>query len=93
MGYDLKELYEKIRDIAFSTRRAIENTATPGRHIDIAKNVLYNNMDAIEYALKYAAEAEKKIKVLELELSDAERELDEMTKKTTPRKKAKPADE
>ena len=85
-GY--KELYEKIRDVAFTTRRALANTAAPASHIERAKNVLYNNMDAIEDALKYASEAEKQIQLLEVELADAERELDEATKKTT-KKKAK----
>lgn len=94
MGYDYQGLYEKIRDIAFVTRNAVANTSAPGRYVDRAKNVLYNNMDDIESALKFAAEAGKQIALLELELNDAERELDEITKKTAPKKKAtKPADE
>lgn len=80
---EYQELYEKIRDVAFETRNAVANTAAPGRYVERAKNILYNNMDAIEDALKYAAEASKKIQILELELDDAERELDELTKKTT----------
>lgn len=92
MGYDYKELYEKIRDMAFAVRNGIANTAVPMRFVEQAKNVLYNNMDGIEAALKFAADAQDQIKVLELELSDAERELDELTKKTTTKKKQK-ADE
>lgn len=92
MGYDYKELYEKIRDMAFAVRNGIANTAAPMRFVEQAKNVLYNNMDGIEAALKFAADAQDQIKVLELELSDAERELDELTKKTTTKKKPK-ADE
>ena len=88
MGY--KELYEKIRDMAFTVRHGINNTSTPLRFVEQAKNILYNNMDDIEKALKFAAEAGKKIQVLELELNDAERELDEATKKTTQKKKATP---
>ena len=45
-------------------------------------------MRSNEGALKFAAEAGQKIQVLELELDDAERELDELTKKTTQKKKA-----
>lgn len=92
MGYDYKELYEKIRDMAFAVRNGIANTAVPMRFVEQAKNILYNNMDGIEAALKFAADAQDQIKVLELELSDAERELDELTKKTTNKKKPK-ADE
>ena len=84
-----QETYEKIRDIAFVTRRAIGNTAAPGGHIERAKNVLYNNMDAIEDALRFAASAAKQIEILEVELADAERDIDELTKKTTQKKKAK----
>lgn len=87
MGYT--ELYEKIRDMAFNTRRGIENTVNPMSFVEQAKNILYNNMDDIEAALKFASEASKQIELLELELNDAERELDEMTKKTTQKKKAK----
>ena len=82
------ELYEKIRDLVFSTKRALSNSAVPGPHIERAKNVLYNNMEAIESALKYAVDAEKQIQVLEVELADAEREIDELSKpKTTPKAK------
>ena len=43
-----KELYEKIRDMAFTVRNGINNTSTPLRFVEQAKNILYNNMDAIE---------------------------------------------
>lgn len=86
-----QELYEKIRDLAFSTRRALGNTAVPTPHIDRAKNILYNNMDAIEQGLKFAAEAEKEIKLLEVELADAEREIDELSKSKTTQKTKKAA--
>ena len=84
---DYKQIYEKISDMAFTVRKGIANTAVPLRFVEQAKNVLYNNMDEIEAALKFAAEASKQIEVLELELADAERELDEATKKTTQKKK------
>ena len=90
-----KELYEKVRDVAFSTRRALTNTAAPMSHVERAKNVLYNNMDAIEEALKFASEAQKEIQLLEVELADAEHEIDELSKpKTTQKtKKATKSDE
>lgn len=86
---EFQGLYEKIRDIAFDTRRAINNTAAPGAFIERAKNVLYNNMDAIENALKYAVESEKTIRVLEIELADAESEIDELSKPKTTQKAKK----
>lgn len=85
-----KELYEKIRDKAFSMRKGIANSMNRVSLIEQMKNILYNNLDAIEEALKYAAYAEDQIKLLELELADAERELDEAQKKTTQKTK-KPA--
>ena len=84
-----QELYEKIRDVAFATRRALGNTAAPMRHVETAKNILYNNMDEIEEALRFAADAEKQIQVLELELADAEREIDELSKPKTTQKNKK----
>lgn len=90
-----KELYEKIRDNSFNMRKAISNTAVHAPYIERMKNVLYNNLSEIEDALKYASEAEKQIQVLEVELADAERELDEANKKTTQKKQrsAKAANE
>lgn len=81
MQMDIKALSTKISDYAFSFRKAMANGVMVNRQIESAKNVLYNNFDAIEEALKYAADAEEKIKVLELELNDAEREIDELEKK------------
>lgn len=76
----MKELYEKIRDAAFNCRKAISNGIMTNQNVERMKNILYNNLDGIEEALKFAAEAEGKIKVLEVELADAESELDEKTK-------------
>ena len=89
MRMTYKETYEKIREMAFTTRKGLANSAVRSRLIDQAKNILYNNLDDIEAALKFASEAEKQIQILELELKDAERELDELTKKTAPKKKPK----
>ena len=83
---EIKELYEKIRDNSFSMRKGMSNTTNHAPYIERMKNVLFNNLTEIEAALKYASEASKQIEVLELELSDAERELDELSKKTTQKK-------
>lgn len=93
---EIKGLYDKLSEQQFNLRRALANTMAHTPHIDQAKNILYNNFDNIVDALKYAVEAEQKIQVLEVELNDAERELDEKdqqikelsSKKTTSKKKA-----
>lgn len=92
---EIKELYEKIRVAAFNMRKGMSNSNNHASFREQMKNVLFNNLTEIEAALKYATEAADKIKVLELELDDAERELDELTKKTTPAvtKKTKKSDE
>jgi len=92
---EIKELYEKIRDNSFSMRKGMSNTTNHAPYIERMKNILYNNLAEIEEALKYAADAAKQISLLELELADAERELDELSKKTTQKKQkaAKSADE
>ncbi len=77
---DIKGLYEKISDQNFRMKRGIANSVNHGAYYEQTKNLLLNNADAIEEALKYAMEAEKNIQVLELELKDAERELDEKDK-------------
>ena len=91
---EIKKLYEKIRDNSFSMRRGMSNSVAHGPIVERMKNILYNNLPEIEEALKFASEAADQIMVLEVELADAEHELDEMTKKTTQKKtKAKDADE
>jgi len=93
---DIKALYQKVSDQNFRMKRGIENSVNHAQFREQTKNVLLNNTEAIEEALKYAAEAEEKIKLLELELNDAERELDEKdrqiaeltAKKTTSKKKS-----
>jgi len=90
---ELKELYEKIRSQNFNMRKGISNSVNHTPFIEQTKNVLFNNTDAIEEALKYAVEAEQKIQILEVELNDAEAEIDELTaKKTTAKNKKKAAD-
>lgn len=87
---NFKELSELISEQVFTLKRVLGNSAAPGRVIDQTKNILYNHVEEIEAALKYASEAEKKISILEVELGDAERELDELNKagKKTAKKKA-----
>ena len=58
------KLYNEIRDVLFTVRNGIANTAVPQRFVEMAKNVLFNNMDDIEAALKFASEASKQIEVL-----------------------------
>lgn len=77
---ECKEIYEKIRDHAFTMRRSIENSARNMQFIEMMKNVLFNNLDDIEEALKYAADAEDQIHLLSVELDDADAELAEKDK-------------
>ena len=74
---DIKKLYEKLSEQQFNMRRGIANSVNHAQFYEQTKNVLLNNFDDIVEALKFAADAEGKMKVLELELNDAERELDE----------------
>ena len=76
-NYDMKELYEKIRDAAFTCRKNQANGIMVARQVETMKNILYNNLDGIEKALEYASKAAQEIKVLTVELQDAESELSE----------------
>lgn len=87
---DIKGLYEKLRDAQFNMNKAISNTMNHGPHYEQMKNILLNNLDGIVEALKYAVDAEQKIQILEIELNDAEAEIDELTaNKTTAKNKKK----
>lgn len=81
MEMDIKALSEKLSEHQFEHNAALNNGARISEQTAITKNILYNNFDAIVEALKYAADVEGKIKLLELELNDAERELDEKDKR------------
>ena len=73
----MKELYEKIRDAAFTCRKNQANGIMVARQVETMKNILYNNLDEIEKALEYASKAAQEINVLTVELQDAESELSE----------------
>ena len=73
----INELYKKIREQNFQLRRARDNGVSQGPIVEQTKNILMNNIDDIENALKVAADSADKIALLELELDDAEKELDE----------------
>lgn len=87
METNINALYEEIQEAAFNFRKAMSNGIRPQYQVETMKNILFNNLDGIEAALKYASEASTKIVILETELDDAEREIDELTKKTTGKKK------
>lgn len=74
---EIKELYEKISDLSFNLHKVMANTVNFVPHVERTKNVLYNNLGEIEEALKFAMDAEKKIKVLEVEIESADAELQE----------------
>ena len=73
----INELYKKIREQNFQLRRARDNGVSQGPIVEQTKNILLNNIDDIENAIKVAADSADKISLLEMELDDAERELDE----------------
>lgn len=89
---EIKGLYEKISEQNFTLKRVLGNSAAPGAIIEQTKNILYNNIDAIEEVLKYAVDAEKNIQVLEVELQNAEDELDALSKAKKATGKKKPAE-
>ena len=95
----INELYQQISEEAFTMRRGINNTSNPTPFRERMKNILYNNLDEIENALKYAAEANDKITALEIMLDDADAEIDSLKAQQTTQapkstgKKGKPKDE
>lgn len=93
---EIKELYEKIREQLFRVESARSKGMMVNAEIDREKNILYNNAEAIRDALAFAVDAEKKIRVLETEIDDADRELKEKDNEIkrllkAPKKKAAPA--
>ena len=74
---EINELKTKLEDAKFSLDSARSKGVMITARQESMKNILYNNADAIIEALKFAADAEKQVKVLELEIDDADAELDE----------------
>lgn len=72
---DYVKLYEAVRDEAFAYRRAVGNVAFPAPYMERMKNTLFNHLDEIEAALKFASEAQKQIDVLTVEIESADAEL------------------
>lgn len=74
---NVQELVKTISDHAFRLRRAKSNGTMIRQEQESMKNILMNNVDQILEALSVAAEADEKISLLEMELDDADKELDE----------------
>lgn len=91
---EIKELKEKLEEQAFKLNKAKANGMMVAQETERMRNLLVNSYDEIINGLERADRLEREVSVLNMELADAERELDELTKKTTPKKKAEPkADE
>jgi len=97
---EIKELREKLEEQAFRLNKAKANGTMVNQETERMKNLLVNNCDTIVEILRKAEKMAEEIAVLNLELDDAERELDEAkkeqeaaaAKKTTAKKKAEPAE-
>lgn len=72
---NVKELIGKLGDQVFAVK--IADGLVKNRERETLKNLLVNNAEQIMEALSLAAEAEEKIALLEQELDDADKELDE----------------
>lgn len=83
---EIKELREKLSEQAFKLKKARANGTMVMQETERMKNLLVNNCDAIVEALTRVEKLEQEVAVLNMELDDAERELDE-AKKDTPVKK------
>ena len=98
---EIKELREKLSDQAFKLKKARANGTMVMQETERMKNLLVNNCDAIIEVLTRAEKLEQEVAILNMELDDAERELDEakgkkpaetedvakVVKKTTAKKK------
>lgn len=77
---DRKELYEKIRSIAEKVKLTMGGS-NQLRHIEQAKNILFNNIDDIVQALQFSMDEEQQLKTLNVVADDQEREIDELQQK------------
>ncbi len=72
---EIKQLIQEVGDQAFRLKNAKETGIMVRDEQERMKNVLLNNVDAIMEALSVAAEADEQIKILNLQLDDAEQDL------------------
>lgn len=95
---DAKKLLENIKDAKFSLDIAKSQGNLVNRKRESLRNVLENNLVEIIEAVEFASKAEDLNRVLETEISDADRELKEKDDeiralKAQLEKKKKPAKE
>lgn len=74
---EIQQLASKLSDAQFELKVAIAHGAKINQAKESLRNVLQNNIDEILKALDFAAKAEQQIKVLEVEIANADSELDE----------------
>ena len=94
---EIKELTGKLKEQAFKLKKAQSTGTMVMQETERMKNLFVNNCDEIIAALERAEKLEKEVAVLNMELDDAERELDEAkkstsAKKTTAKKKEVPVE-
>ena len=85
---NIAELNKKITDQAFMLEKAKANGVMVNQEVERTKNILFNNMNGIIEALKYAQDAEKKINLLTVEIDSADAELQEKDDEINALKKA-----
>lgn len=83
---EIKELREKLSEQAFKLKKARANGTMVMQETERMKNLLVNNCDAIIDVLTRVEKLEQEVAVLNMELDDAERELDEAKKDTSVKK-------
>ena len=83
---EIKEMREKVSEQAFKLKKARANGTMVMQETERMKNLLVNNRDAIIDALTRVEKLEQEVAVLNMELDDAERELDEAKKYTSAKK-------
>ena len=77
---DMKQMVKDVQDQAFRLRNAESTGMLVREERERMKNVLFNYKDEILEAIAIADEADEKIKVLELQLDDSDKELAELEK-------------
>ena len=77
---ELKEMIGEIQDQVTRLRKAKATGVTVNYEKERLKNVLFNHADEILEAMAMADEAEEKIKILNLQLDDSEKDLADVEK-------------